>query len=207
MIVGYARVSTTDQDLSIQLEKLRDAGAEKIFAERKSGKDSGREQLRDCLDFVREGDVLVVTRLDRLGRSLKDLLEILAVVNDKNVAFRCTEQALDTSTIEGRLMFSLLGAFAEFETDLRRARQEEGIAKAKALGKYRSRGPRVNVEEIVRLRRAGWGTKAIAEKLNVNAATVNRYTPADLKEVQSPQFAEHVRRQRERRHHDLRGSL
>lgn len=199
-VVGYARVSTTDQDLTIQLERLADAGCEKVFSEKRSGKDGARPELRNALEWIREGDVLVVTRLDRLGRSLKDLLEILQIVEGKRCGFRCTEQAIDTTTPVGRLTFQILGACAEFETEIRRERQAEGIAKAKDQGKYRGPPPRVDIAEIHRLKAAGWGTSAIAKKLKIHARTVRRYTPEDLKEEAPEAFrrkSDAVRRPRE----------
>lgn len=178
-LVGYARVSSTDQDLTIQMEALAAAGVEKTFAEKLSGTSTAaRDELRKALDWVREGDVLVVTRLDRLARSLVDLRGILDQLTAKGVGFRCLQQQMDTTTSEGRLMLNILGAFAEFETDIRRERQMEGIAKAQAKGVYNKRKPKYSPEEIYRLRdEEGLGASAIAERLGINRTTVYRTAP------------------------------
>jgi DNA invertase Pin-like site-specific DNA recombinase len=205
---GYARVSTTDQDLTVQLEQLQAAGAEKVFSEQISGSESNRPALRDCLDWIREGDILIVTRLDRLGRSMNDLLKTLEIIRDKGAAFQCLQQNVDTTTSEGRLMFGLLAAFAEFELDIRRERQAEGIAKAKAAGVYsRKRKPKVPVEEIHRLLTAGWGPSAIAKKLKISRSTVTRNTPAELKNEQTPALARLQEQRKHDRHLELRGDL
>lgn len=123
--VGYARVSSTGQSLDVQLEKLKDC--DKLFQEKKSGRTDNREQLKQCLEYVRDGDVFVVTKLDRLGRSTRDLLNIVNRLESKGVQLRVLDQNLDTGTSSGKLMFTMLGAIAEFENDLRRERQSEGI--------------------------------------------------------------------------------
>ncbi|MDY0872653.1 recombinase family protein [Dongia rigui] len=134
-IVGYARVSTTGQTLAVQHDMLKNAGCEKIYAEKKSGLDGKRVELAKCLDYVREGDVLLVTKLDRLARSTTDFYAILARLKDKGVGFRCLDQSgLDTTTKHGKLMVGLLALIAEFEADIRKERQLEGIAKAKERG-------------------------------------------------------------------------
>ena len=181
-IIAYARVSSTAQSLEIQEQQLHQAGAERIFAEKQSGTSTAeREELARCLAYVREGDVLVVTRLDRLARSIVDLRNILAQLGEKNVGFRCLHQPIDTTTAEGRLMLYILGAFAEFETEIRKERQMEGIAKAKAEGRYakavRPRKP-VADEEIRALRdKEGLGATAIAKRLGLGRATVYRRVP------------------------------
>src|SRR5712671_136602 len=139
-IIGYARVSTTDQDLSIQEAALRAAGCEAIRAEKRSGTTTqGREELRIVLDFLRPGDVLMVTRIDRLARSIGDLQDIVRTVKARGASLRATEQPIDTGTAAGKCFLDMLGVFAEFETNLRRERQLEGIAKAMALGVYKDR--------------------------------------------------------------------
>lgn len=179
-VVGYARVSTVDQNLEVQLQQLTEAGASKIFTEQKSGKDvRGRPALAECLEWIREGDVLVVTRLDRLGRSMLDLLQIMEKVQEKGAAFRCLGQSgIDTTTAEGRLMFGMLAAFAEFELFIRKERQMEGIAAAKVRGVYsQKRKTKVSPEDIVRLRSQDWGPKAICEKLGISRPTLYRLSP------------------------------
>lgn len=133
--VGYARVSSRTQDLTIQEDALTGAGCTKVFAEKFTGtRTSGRKELERMLDYVREGDVLVITKLDRLARSLPDLLRITAKLEEKSVQLRCLDQAIDTTTPEGRMTYQILGAVAEFETSIRKARQREGIDAALAKG-------------------------------------------------------------------------
>ena len=134
-VIGYARVSTTDQDLSIQEAALKAAGCEVIRSEKRTGTTTqGREELRTVLDFLRKGDVLTVTRIDRLARSIADLQDIVRTIKSRGAALKATEQPIDTSTAAGKCFLDMLGVFAEFETNLRRERQLEGIARAKAKG-------------------------------------------------------------------------
>src|SRR6187549_1569177 len=134
-LYGYARVSTLDQDVSIQRAALTTAGCEVIRAEKASGaRRDGRTELQVMLDFLRQGDTLVVTRIDRLARSLKDLQDIVHELKARSVTLKATEQPVDTSTAAGKAFLDMLGVFAEFETNLRKERQLEGIAKAKAEG-------------------------------------------------------------------------
>jgi DNA invertase Pin-like site-specific DNA recombinase len=175
-LIGYARVSTTDQDLTLQLEQLQAAGCDKIFSEKRSGTTTeSRDQLALALDYVREGDVLVVTRLDRLARSIIDLRQMIDRLQAQGVGFRALNQAaMDTTRSDGRLMLNMLAAFAEFEMDLRRERQMEGIAKAKAAGVYKGRRPTVDVEAVRRLRAEGVGPAEIARRLDIGRASVYR---------------------------------
>lgn len=175
-VVGYARVSSVGQSLEVQLDQLKAAGCEEIFAEKKSGTTKeGREQLDLALKFVRKGDVFVVCRLDRLARSMTDLRQIVDQLNAKGVDFRCLQQgAIDTTRSEGRLLLNILASFAEFETDIRRERQMDGIAKAKAAGKYRGRQKSVDAAEIARLEAEGLGPAAIAKRLGIGRASVYR---------------------------------
>ena len=140
-IVGYARVSSSLQNPDLQLEQLADAGCEKVFAEKVTGTSrNDRRALEECLDWVREGDTLVVTRLDRLARSGRDLHDILAQLPAKQVGFRCVQRGrVDTATSMGKLILGILGAVAEFETDIRKERQREGIERAKGDGVYKGR--------------------------------------------------------------------
>ena len=176
MFVGYARVSSAGQSLDIQLEALSAAGCEKIFSEKKSGTStSARDALQEALDFVREGDTLVVTRLDRLARSSNDLHNIIARLTGKGAKFRCLQQSgVDTDSGMGKLVLAILGAVAEFETDIRRERQREGIDKAKAAGVYRGRKPSVDVAKVRELRNSGMGPSAIAKELKVGRTSVYR---------------------------------
>lgn len=180
MLVGYARVSSAGQSLDIQNEALSQAGCEKLFAEKMSGRSTtDREQLALALDFVREGDSLVVTRLDRLARSVGDLHRIIERLTQKKVGFRCLNQAgVDTDTSTGRLMLAVLGAVACFENDIRRERQMEGVQKAKALGKYRGRPATIRAEDVMELMRQGLGATEIARRMRISRASVYRVLAA-----------------------------
>ncbi len=173
--IGYARVSTTDQDCAIQESALRAAGCGIVRAEKRSGTTlQGRTELDAILTFIREGDTLVVTRIDRLARSLGDLCHVAETLRGKGANLRALEQPVDTSTATGKAFFGMLGVFAEFENDLRRERQMEGIAKAKARGVYKGRKPTVPVLEIKRLAAEGVGPAEIARRLKVGRSSVYR---------------------------------
>lgn len=175
-LIGYARVSSTGQSLEVQMDALRAAGCDKVFSEKASGRSMvGRDELENALDYVREGDTFVVTRLDRFARSARDLHDLVARLAAKGVAFRCLAQgAVDTDTATGKLMLGILAAVAEFETDLRKDRQAEGIAKAKVAGVYKGRKPTVQVDEVRRLREEGVAPTEIAKKLSIGRASVYR---------------------------------
>ena len=174
-IYGYARVSTTDQDLTVQQDALEKAGCEIIRAEKVSGTSTqGRDELNTLLEFLRDGDELVVTRVDRLARSVLDLQTIVRDIKLKGVLLRTTEQPIDTSTPAGKCFLDMLGVFAEFETNLRRERQMEGIAKAKERGVYKGRKPSVDKTQIIELHKSGMGATAITKELNISRATVYR---------------------------------
>lgn len=172
---GYARVSTFDQDLALQHAALKAAGCEVIRSEKASGtKRDGRTELQTLLDFLRPGDTLVVTRIDRLARSVKDLQDLVHELKAKRVALRATEQPLDTGTAAGKAFLDMLGVFAEFETNLRRERQLEGIEAAKAAGVYRGRKPTIDPAEVRRLVSEGVGASEIAKRLGMSRASVYR---------------------------------
>ena len=174
-LFGYGRVSTTDQDLSIQAEALEQAGCVASFLEKRSGTTTeGREELRKVLSILGEGDELVVVRLDRLARSVADLADIVRQIEKKGASLRCIEQPVDTDTVAGRAFVGMLGVFAEFETGLRRERQMEGIVKAKREGKYKGRKRLSVTDDIVRLAGEGKGPTAIAKVLGIGVATVHR---------------------------------
>lgn len=174
-IIGYARVSTSDQNLEIQESVLRAAGCQVIRAEKRSGTTtSGRTELQTVLDFLGTGDVLMVTRIDRLARSIGDLQDIVRAVKAKGASLKATEQPIDTSTAAGKAFLDMLGVFAEFETNLRRERQLEGIAKAKAAGVYKGRKPTVDVVRVRALKHEGFGPSAIAKTLRIGRASVYR---------------------------------
>lgn len=174
--VGYARVSTSGQSLDVQLDQLRGAGCEKVFAEKMSGTTTdGRDALEEALSWVRDGDVLVVTRLDRLARSIVDLRKIVDRLQAKGVGFKALQQGgIDTTKAEGRLMLNILGAFAEFETEIRKERQRDGIDKAKAAGRYKGRPKKIDPERVAELRASGLGATEIARQLGVGRASVYR---------------------------------
>ena len=176
MLYGYARVSTTDQDLTIQEESLKRAGCDVIRSEKMSGTTTtGRKELESLLEFIREGDVLVVTRVDRLARSISDLQTIVKTLKTKKASLKTTDGfAFDTSTAAGKAFLDMLGVFAEFETNLRKERQLEGIAKAKTAGVYKGRKPSLNVLEIQKLRSEGLGATEISKRLKIGRASVYR---------------------------------
>jgi DNA invertase Pin-like site-specific DNA recombinase len=177
MLIGYARVSSISQSLDLQLEALAAAGCEKVFSEKRSGSTTdGRDSLEQALDFAREGDTLIVTRLDRLARSMLDLKQIVAGLAAKEVTFRCLQQgAIDTTRSDGKLLLNILASFAEFETDLRRERQRDGIDKAKAAGVYKGRPVSIECEKIRAMRADGIGPAAIARALGIGRASVYRH--------------------------------
>ena len=172
---GYARVSTVDQDLDVQIAALKAAGCDIIRAEKKSGTTrEGRKELEILLEFLRPGDTLVVTRIDRLARSVLDLQVIADLLLGRNVALKATEQPIDASTPAGRGFFGMLGVFAEFETALRRERQMEGIAAAKKKGVYKGRKGSVPIDRIIDDRGAGMAPSAIAKQWGVSRSSVYR---------------------------------
>jgi DNA invertase Pin-like site-specific DNA recombinase len=177
MIVGYARTSTLEQvaGFEAQVRDLTAGGAERVFQEQVSSV-AARAQLDAALDFVREGDVFVVTKLDRLARSVAHLLQIVERLKAKRVALRILEIGLDTSTATGQLLLTMLGAIGEFERRVMLERQREGIAKAKSEGKYRGRAPtaRVQAETVRRLAAEGVGAAEIGRRLKMHRASVYR---------------------------------
>lgn len=176
MLIGYARVSSTGQSLEVQVEALKAAGCKKIYAEKRSGKTAAdRPELQKALDQMRDGDTFIVTRLDRLARSLGDLHRMVERMTTEGVAFRCLQQGgVDTSTSTGKLMLGILGAVAEFENDIRRERQQDGIEKAKADGRYNGRPVSIDAAKVRALKADGMGAAAIAKQLGIARASVYR---------------------------------
>jgi DNA invertase Pin-like site-specific DNA recombinase len=177
MKVGYARVSSTGQSLEVQLDKLQQYGCDKIYQEKKSGTSIGRPALKKCLDYVREGDVLVITKLDRLAHSTLDLHQIIDGLNKKQVGFKVLDQSIDTTTKEGKLMFSILASIAEFETELRKERQMEGIAKAKSKGIQFGRRAKLTDDQVVEMRQKrkdGFLIKELMAEYELSKASVYR---------------------------------
>jgi len=181
MIYGYARVSTDGQGLDAQVKRLRAAGAQKVFRETASGAQTDRPQLRRALSQLTEGDVLSVTRLDRLARSTRDLLNTLATIAGKGAGFRSLNDTwADTTTPHGRLMLTVLGGLAEFERELIRARTGEGRERAKARGVKMGRRPKLTdhqKREALKRRDAGEPMREIARTYNVSHSTISRLAP------------------------------
>jgi DNA invertase Pin-like site-specific DNA recombinase len=174
-ILGYARASSFDQDTGLQEAALRAAGCTLIRSEKRTGTTTeGRAELETVLSFLRSGDTLMVTRIDRLARSVADLERIVATVKAKGAYLRATEQPIDTSTPAGTAFLQMLGVFAQFETALRKERQMEGIEKAKAAGVYKGRKPSVDVAKVRELRAEGVGPAEIAKRLGIGRASVYR---------------------------------
>jgi len=181
MKVGYARVSSSGQSLEVQLEALKNIGCEKIFQEKVSGTSTqGRTQLKDCLEFVREGDELVITRIDRLARSILDLQLIVKELSEKGVTLTATEQPISTKDATSKCFLDMLGVFSEFETNLRFERQKDGIAKAKAKGVYKGRRPTIDADQIKQLKSEGLGATAIAKRLKIHRDSVYRILKTEL---------------------------
>ena len=177
MIIGYARTSTLEQaaGLEAQVRDLNAAGCERLFTEQVSSV-AQREQLEAALDFVREGDTLVVTKLDRLARSMANLMDIVRVLERKGVSLRILAMNLDTSSPTGKLMMNVLGSVAQFEREMMLERQREGIAKAKADGKYKGRAPTAMAQKdkVLELKAQGLGATAIARQLGIGTSSVYR---------------------------------
>jgi DNA invertase Pin-like site-specific DNA recombinase len=178
-IFVYARVSTDGQSVDAQMKQLRAAGAEKIFKETASGAKTDRAQLRRALDQIGKGDVLTVTRLDRLARSTRDLLNTLAAVTGKGASFRSLNDTwADTTTAHGRLMLTVLGGLAEFERELIRARTGEGRERAKARGVHMGRPPKLTTHQkrdALKALADGTASQAdLARRFNVSQATISR---------------------------------
>lgn len=181
-LIGYARVSSVGQKLDVQLDALTRAGVtlEHLYSEKASGtKRDGRAALDDLLTRgIRKGDTLVVTRLDRLARSTRDLHNIVHTLTTKGVGLRVIEQAIDTTTPEGRMFFTMLSAVAEFETEIRKARQREGIDAALAKGPdspFKGRPATIDADKVNALRAQGKTPTAIAKTLGVARSSVYRY--------------------------------
>jgi len=183
MKVGYARVSTSDQHTETQRERLEGAGCERVFAERVSGRSiDGRNQLEACLGFMRDGDHLVVTKLDRLARSMTDLIRITEQLQTKSIDLVVLDQAIDTSTAAGKLMFHMIGAVAEFERALAEERRNEGIARAKANGVRFGRPRAIDrkaADSLRELAAAGSTLRDMAEVTGVSVPTVSRWLKAN----------------------------
>jgi len=184
MLVGYARVSTTHQNLDSQITALKEAGCTKIFTEKRSGTTlKNRDELNNALEFVRDGDIFIVNRLDRFARSIQDMNDTIKSLQNKGVGFRALEQNINISAdgsddSMSKLMLNILGSFAEFETDIRKERQLEGIANALKKGvKFgvKQKVSNEDIKDIVKLRSDGVSIKEIMSKYNISKATIYKY--------------------------------
>lgn len=178
--IGYARVSTEDQELTAQLEQLQAAGIDKVFQEKASGVKQDRPQLAAMLDYSREGDTVVVCKLDRIARSTKHLLEIVETLEARKVTFQVLNINLDTSTPTGKLMLSMLAAIGQFEREMMLERQREGIRLAKDAGAYKGRKPtaRAHAAKVAELIGQGKTKQAVADELEIGVASVYRIMKA-----------------------------
>jgi len=175
MKYGYCRVSSISQDLTIQQEALAAAGCDVIRSEKVSGTSfQGRDELSNLLDFVRPGDTILCTRIDRISRSVLDLQNLVHNLREKGVTLQATEQPIDTSTSAGKCFLDMLSVFSEFEVSLKKERQAEGIAKAKERGVYAGRKQSINVDKVRELRDQGLGATAISNRMSISRASVYR---------------------------------
>ncbi|MDG1418676.1 MAG: recombinase family protein [Maricaulis sp.] len=181
MLIGYARVSTREQDPALQLQSLAEEGCERVFEERASGAQRDRPELMRALDIARKGDTIVVWKLDRLARSLKQLIETVEALGERGVGFRSVTEAIDTTTPGGKLVFHLFGALAEFERGIIRERTMAGLDAARASGKTLGAKPKLTEKDLRAARALLAGrvltVAEIAEKLGVSRPTLYRYLP------------------------------
>ncbi len=177
MKIGYARTSTIEQQAGFeaQVRDLEEAGCEKLFKEQVSSVGK-RDQLDGAIDFIREGDVLTVTKLDRLARSIPHLVEIMGTIETKGAHLNILDMGMDSSTPTGKLMLNVIGAVGQFEREMMLERQREGIAKAKAEGKYKGRAPtaRAKADEVIQLHNDRYGPTEISKRLGISRASVYR---------------------------------
>ena len=182
MLIGYARVSTVDQNLGLQRDALTEAGCTKLFTEQMSGAVADRPELKQALEFARSGDTLVVWKLDRLARSVKQLIETVEKLRARGIGFRSLTEALDTTTEQGRLVFRMFSALAEFERSLIRERTQAGLAAARRRGRTGGRPSKLSAEDIevakTMLANPDIGVTDIAHRLGVSPATLYRHIPA-----------------------------
>jgi DNA invertase Pin-like site-specific DNA recombinase len=179
--VGYARVSSSGQSLDVQLDKLKDC--DKIFQEKKSGLDGTRSALKNALDYVREGDIFIVTKLDRLARSTAHLCKIAEILDQKSVALKVLDQNIDTKDATGRLIFNVLGAIGQFETEIRAERQMDGILKAKERGVQFGKKQYLTKQQLNDLqekRKQGIKIRNLMQEFNLSKASIYRYLAQEV---------------------------
>ena len=183
MRIGYARVSTGDQNLDLQVDSLEEADCERIYKEKTSGAAKSRPELERCMVELREGDALVVWRLDRFGRSLKDLLSKMETLEEKSADFVSLTEGIDTTTAQGKLTFHIFGALAEFERELTRERTMAGLKAAREQGRVGGRPPALDEEEIPQVQALMQdeevSTSDICERYGISRATLYRYVGPD----------------------------
>jgi len=181
VLVGYARVSTQDQKPELQLDALTAAGCEKVFEEKASGAQRDRPQLQAAIDYMRAGDTLVVWKLDRLARSMKQLIETVEGLDARGIGFRSLTEAIDTTTPGGKLVFHIFGALAEFERSIIRERTKAGLASARARGRLGGRPPALSPEDLAAARALlsdpDITVDAVAQRLGVAPSTLYRHLP------------------------------
>lgn len=186
MKVGYVRVSTEDQSLNLQLDAMQEAGVAKVFQDVMSGAKTERPGLTEALNYVREGDVLVVWKLDRLGRSLSHLLEVIADLDKRGIGFVCLTQQLDTTTPGGRLIFNIFGSIAQFEREIIRERSMAGLKAARARGRVGGRKRILNPAQVKQIRimyhQQGMTFGAILDAMNLNISKATFYRCVEAKE-------------------------
>lgn len=191
MLVGYARVSTQDQKPELQLDALTAVGCEKVFEEKASGAQRDRPQLQAAIDYMRDGDTLVVWKLDRLARSIKQLIETVEMLEGRGVGFRSLTEAIDTTTSGGRLVFHIFAALAEFERSIIRERTMAGLASAKARGRLGGRPPALSAEDLAHakalLRDPDITVEQVAKRLGVVSSTLYRHLPGGRGKIASDQ--------------------
>lgn len=172
--IGYARVSTTDQSLSIQIEKLSEAGCSKIFSDTASGSDTKRQGYFQLIEYLRSGDTLIITRIDRIARSVLDLQKLVDYLSENEIELLALDQPVSTKTASGKAFLDMLVVFAEFELNIRKERQLEGIAAAKLKGKYKGRKPLPSdvCHRAQELSKEGLNKSEIARKLGISRNTV-----------------------------------
>ena len=186
MLIGYARISTADQTLDLQLDALKKAGCEQIFTDRVSGTKAERKGLSEALSHLREGDTLVVWRLDRLGRSLIHLIDTVTELHDTGVGFKSLQENIDTTTSGGKLVFHIFGALAEFEREIIRERTRAGLQSARSRGKVGGRPKALTTKEIQMLRNMAADKSLtvsdICKTLGIGRTTFYRYVKAGERE-------------------------